>query len=508
MRKRLVAMAVMALGALSGSAVASSHREAPFLTENPKVDGTDFYMFRSYQPGRDGFVTLIANYLPLQDPNGGPNYFQLDPDAVYELHVDNDADAKEDLTFQFRFKNPLNGDNGLALDIGSAGQKKSIAVPQVNIGQVTAEDSSKLNVQESYSVKVIRGDRRNGSARNITNVNGGDREFKKPLDNIGRKTFGNNGDPSAYETYARKHIYDVNIPGCSSGKMFVGQRKESFAVNLGPIFDLVNAPASVITDNSKRSLVSNPLDSKSITTIAMEVPISCLKSGSQNVIGGWTTASLRQARVLKTKATYDRPALEGGPYVQVSRLGHPLINEVIIGLKDKNRWNGSRPKDDAQFLDYVTHPTLPAIIEALFGPAVKAPTAFPRQDLVAVFLTGVPNVNLNGATAEYLRLNTALPATPKANQNNLGAAACFVNGALTLSNPGCDPAGFPNGRRPGDDVVDIELRAAMGYLLPNDTQAPSRNVPFHDAVLQDASMFDSSFPYLTMPLPGANGNGS
>jgi hypothetical protein len=162
-----------------------------------------------------------------------------------------------------------------------------------------------------------------------------------------------------------------------------------------------------------------------------------------------------------------------------------------------------RAEDDGQFADYVTNPTLPALIEVLFGSAgVMAPKKFPRTDLVAAFLTGVDGVNKNGSTAEMLRLNTALPATPKGMQTSLGAALCFVGGALKLDNPGCDPAGFPNGRRPGDDTVDIALRVVMGYLLPA-ADAPSGQLGFTDAVLQEDSQFDAAFPYLRTPNPGA-----
>ncbi|WP_164019793.1 DUF4331 domain-containing protein [Pyxidicoccus trucidator] len=506
--KQLAAALTVATALGAPGALASSHREAPFITEMPKVDGTDFYMFRSYETGRQDYVTLIANYLPLQDAYGGPNYFMLDPDALYEIHIDNSGDAVEDITFQFRFNNTLSGSgNGATLPIGTGDQLKNVAVPLVQVGPITAADRSQLNVEESFSLKVVRGNRRTGTAADVTNATGGATSFLKPTDYIGTKTF---GDAAAYGAYASQHIYSVNIPGCTGqAKVFVGQRKESFAVNLGPIFDLVNAPASVIANDANRNAVPNPLARKNITTLALEVPISCLKAGTQPVIGGWTSASVRQARALNPKATFTRPAREGGAWTQVSRLGMPLVNEVVIGLKDKNLFNASEPKDDGQFADYVTHPTLPALLQALFTEAgVRAPTVFPRADLVAAFLTGVPNVNANGSTAEMQRLNTDLPATASAQQNNLGAAACFVNGVLTLGNTGCDPAGFPNGRRPGDDVVDIALRVSMGYLLANDTQAPSRNIPFHDAVLQDASQFDAAFPYLRTPNPGANGDGT
>ena len=173
-----------------------------------------------------------------------------------------------------------------------------------------------------------------------------------------------------------------------------------------------------------------------------------------------------------------------------SRLGQPLVNEVVIGLKDKDKFNASEPKDDGQFADYVTHPTLPALIEALFGSAgVRAPTNFPRTDLVTVFLTGVPGLNFTTATAELLRLNTATPAVAAAQQNNLGVI-------------GGDVAGFPNGRRPGDDVVDIALRVVMGKLLSTN-DAPSGQLPFTDGALVNSSMFQPAFPYLNPPLPGS-----
>ncbi|HYH96705.1 DUF4331 domain-containing protein [Hyalangium sp.] len=483
-------------------AEASSHREAPFITRMPKVDSTDFYMFRSYETGRDTHVTLIANYLPLQLPYGGPNFFMMDPDALYEIHIDNDGNAVEDITFQFRFSNTLATQNGVTLDIGPAGSKKTVAVPLLNVGAITANDLSKVSVLETYSVKVVRGNRRTGTAQDITNATGGAATFNKPVDNIGTKTFPD------YAAYANAHIYTVNIPGCTgTSKMFVGQRAEPFAVNLGPVFDLVNAPAGVITDDANRGAVPNPLRNANITTIALEVPIACLKQGTQDIVGGWTSASIRQARAINPQATFARPSREGGAWTQVSRLGMPLVNEVVIGIKDKDRFNSSEPKDDGQFADYVTHPTLPALIEVLF-PTVVAPSVFPRTDLVAVFLTGVDSVNKNGSTAEMQRLNTAIAPKPKGAQNNLGAAGCFVDGVLTLADPDCDPAGFPNGRRPGDDVVDIALRVTIGYLFANDTQAPSRNIPLHDAVLQDDDQFGDAFPYLNVPNRGANGDGT
>jgi hypothetical protein len=494
----------LAIAALSGheDASASSHREAPFITQNPKVDATDFYLFRSYEPGREGFVTIIANYQPFQPTYGGPNFFTLDPQAAYEIHLDNNGDAKEDLTFRFRFDNNLAAKGkGLAVAAGT----QQTAVPLVNIGPVSVNDRSNLNVRESYTLQLMRGDRLDDNNRHedVLRVADKSKVFSKPSDFIGTKSF---GSPADYERYAKAHVHEVVVPGCdAAGRVFVGQRKESFAVNLGAIFDLINAPPAVVIGGGTRagrSLAPSSLEDDNITTLALELPIKCIK-GKGDVVAGWTSSSVRQVRIINPKASFELPAFEGGAWTQVSRLATPLANEVVIGLPDKDLFNGSQPKDDAQFAHYVTNPSLPELVEILFGSAgVVAPNQFPRNDLVAAFLTGVAGVNANGSTAEMMRLNTALPTTPKGAQNSLGATACFVNGVLTLSNPGCDPAGFPNGRRPGDDVVDIALRVVMGALLPPKA-APSGQLAFTDATLQEDAQFDAAFPYLTTPTPGA-----
>ena len=287
--------------------------------------------------------------------------------------------------------------------------------------------------------------------------------------------------------------------------MFVGQRKDPFQVNLGELFDLINIPTARVIGSPSGGQSSNA--KLNITSLQLEVPISCLTAGREPVIGAWTTASLRQGRLLNGNpdSGLDKTSKVGGAWTQVSRLGMPLVNEVVIGVKDKDKFNASKPKNDGQFIDYVTNPTFPALVEALFAAnGVKAPTKFPRSDLVAVFLTGVSGVNQPAgvAASEMLRLNTALPVTAVGSQNYLGAAQCFVNGVLTLANPGCDPAGFPNGRRPGDDIVDIVIRVAMGYLLPL-ADAPSGQLPFTDGALNNETQFDATFPYLKSPLPGS-----
>jgi hypothetical protein len=507
-RHALTPVVAGVLIATCGFAGASSHREAPFITTSPKVDATDLYMFRSYEAGRSDYVTMIANYQPLQAPYGGPNYFAMDPNALYEIHIDNNGDAKEDLTFQFRFKNTLAaGGAGVALNIGG----KQVAIPLVQAGGgVSAVKDGKLNLGESYSVTVVRGDRRSGTAQAVTNVVGASSEFDKPVDNIGVKTIPD------YMGYAAKHIYSVNIPGCSTpAKLFVGQRQDPFAVNLGTVFDLVNAPVAVITDPALIGAVPNILDDANVTTLAMEVHKSCLTNGD-DVIGAWTTASLRQARLLNPTPPSGHQASEkaGGAWVQVSRLGMPLVNELVIGLKDKDKFNASKPMGDGQFIDYVTNPTLPALLEIALGLPGIAPSNFPRNDLVTTFLTGIKGVNQpkNVVGSEMLRLNTAIPAVPFAMQNRLGIVGNILAG-------GTDNAGFPNGRRPKDDIVDISLVAVMGGLCVANGNADALGfgaackpaaVPLgatafklHDAVDQAVVPLLPGFPYLNTPLPGS-----
>ncbi|HWH84145.1 MAG TPA: DUF4331 domain-containing protein [Burkholderiaceae bacterium] len=504
-----------AIGAIYGfgaaPAQASSHREAPSITTTPKVDATDFYMFNSYEAGRTGFVTLIANYLPLQDAYGGPNYFKMDPNALYEIHIDNVGDAKEHITFQFQFQNAL---KGKTLSVGG----KDVAIPLTQFGQVTDATGATLNVTEAYTVNVVRGDRRGGTKAALTNAAGGSATFAKPSDNIGTKTIPN------YASYVAPFVYSVNIPGCGTpGKVFAGQRKDPFAVNLGTIFDLVHAPASFLLDPANKDAGTDDLKYKNVTTLALEVPTSCLTAGSDPVIGGWTTASLRQGSLQSgsPKSGYQTAAVAGGAWTQVSRLGMPLVNEVVIGLPDKDKFNASKPKDDGQFANYVTNPTLPALLEIALAAPNIAPTNFPRTDLVTTFLTGIKGVNQQGTVtaSEMLRLNTAIAPTAYASQNRLGLLGGLLGPAPQ------DLAGYPNGRRPNDDVVDISLIAVMGGLCVANGDADTYKfgatckpsaVPLgtavfglHDGVdqagqkVKAAGPLLAGFPYIGLPIPGA-----
>ncbi|MBC8058083.1 MAG: DUF4331 domain-containing protein [Rhizobiales bacterium] len=500
----------LTLAALCGAmgtlpAQASSHREAPSIATVPKVDGTDFYLFASYESGRADYVTLIANYQPLQDAYGGPNYFKMDPNALYEIHIDNNGDAKEDLTFQFKFQNAF---KAIALPIGN----QMVPIPLTQAGQVSSPNAAALNVNEKFTLNVVRGDRRTGTVAAVTNAAGGSPTFDKPSDNIGVKTIPD------YAGYAAQHIYTVNIPGCAMpAKVFVGQRQEAFAVNLGVIFDLVNAPVAVITDPTLiNAAARNSIQDKNITTLALEVHKSCLTQGSEPVIGGWTSASVRQSQLVNPNppSGYQTSTSYGGAWVQVSRLGMPLVNEVVIGLPDKDKFNASLPSKDGQFATYVTNPTLPALLEIALALPGTAPTNLPRLDLVTTFLTGLPGVNQPAGVvaSEMLRLNTAIAPVPFAQQNRLGIVGSLLSG-------GTDFAGFPNGRRPKDDVVDVSLVAVMGGLCvangngnalgfgaacnPGAVPLGATAFTLHDAVDQAVVPLLAGFPYLNTPNPGS-----
>jgi hypothetical protein len=368
-------------------------------------------------------------------------------------------------------------------------------------------------------VDVVPGDRRFGNRAAVSHAAGGAKVFDKPVDNIGTKTIPD------YAGYAARHIHNVAIPGCNMpARMFVGQRKEAFAVNLGTIFDLVNAPVSVITDPTLINAAPNTIDDANVTSLALEIHKSCLTQGSEPVIGAWTTASLRQGSLLDPtpKKGHQTTAISGGAWTQVSRLGMPLVNEVVVGLPDKDRFNGARPKDDGQFADYVTHPTFPALLEIALALPNTAPTNLPRNDLVTTFLTGIAGVNkpANVVPSEMMRLNTGIAPVPFAQQNRLGIVGEIlrVGGPQNLGQA-IDLAGYPNGRRPKDDVVDISLVAVMGGLcvangdnnaLGFGTACKPSAVPLgatafklHDAVDQAVVPLLPGFPYLSTPTPGA-----
>jgi len=432
----------------------------------PRLDASDFYLFRSYEPGRSAYVTMIADYVPLQDPGGGPNFYSMEHNGYYDINLDLDGTGRPSFTVRFRF---YQVDRNITLPVGG----KNVAIPLINAGPIAVNNDSAQNVGEVYTISLLTFT--NGWASEVMLKDTGGRSvFQKPVDRIGDKSVPN------YPDYAASFIHDVVIPGCGTGRVFVGQRKDPFVVNLGETFDLVNYVHPV--GEQYAASAQDDLAGKNVTSLVTEVPARCLTRPGDPVVGAWTTSSL--ATTINGRTTYQ----------QVSRLANPLVNELVIGLKDKDKFNMSQPINDAQFATYVTNPTVPALIQALY-PTLKAPTKFPRADLVAVFLTGIAGVTAPAHLvnpAEEMRLNTSIPITPYGSQNRLGVIAG-------------DNAGYPNGRRPGDDVVDITLRVAMGRLYSlglYGTPADARSgfVDLTDGAYTDDTHYLTEFPYVKPPL--------
>jgi hypothetical protein len=442
---------LLVLGPGPRAAKASSHREAPLIANDPTADNTDLYAFVS--PDRTKTVTIIANYIPFEEPAGGPNFSNFDDNALYELHVDNDGDGRDDVTYQFRFRTETRNPNTFLY----------------NTGPISSLDDPNWNVRQFYSVTRI-----DGRKRTLLGVN-----LPVPPDNIG---------PRSTPNYASLAAAAVNtLPG--GIKVFAGQRDDPFFVDLGSIFDLgglrpfnpfhlLPLPAAGGVDD---------VAGYNVHSIAIQVPIASLVASSPT-IGVYASASRPALRILKA----DGRTKNLGPDVQVSRLGNPLVNEVLIPLGEKDYWNRQDPEDDQQFVGRYLSPELAGLIHVLYPP-LPAPPTTNRQDLVAVLLTGVPNLNFTGSRlADELRLNTSIP--PAATPERLGVLAG-------------DFAGFPNGRRLADDVTDIELRAvACGYgpilhtalglcdLKPNDQ--------IGDGVDANDRPFMSTFPYVASPHQG------
>jgi hypothetical protein len=468
MTRWIVPFAVLA--ALVSTAGASSHREAPGIAADPAIDATDLYAFVS--PDRQETVTLIANYIPLEAPYGGPNFFGFAdwPSAQYEIHIDNNGDAVEDITFLFQFRT-------------ETGNAKTFLY---NTGPVTADAQAKLpypglNVFQYYRVFLVRGPRRAGEKNALLL---GEYLPVAPAF-VGPKSIAD------YDSLAKVAVRDLK----EGVKSFCGPRDDPFFVNLGRTFDLLNIdpvlPGGRDEDAGK---APDHLRGFNVHTIALQVPIPLIMGpGGQSktkawpvptddpsaIIGVWTTAS--RAKTLTFGPGKREPS---GDWVQVSRLGMPLVNEVVIPRSHKDLFNSSEPKDDAQFLGFVQQPELSGIFNALFKLSVPAN---PRGDLVQVFLKGVPKLNEKGVPCEYLRLNMAVP--PSAKPDRLAVLAGQNDG-------------FPNGRRLGDDVVDIALRVVAGALDPKFNVAPNNQLG--DTVVANDRPFLPAFPYLAPPTDGVN----
>jgi hypothetical protein len=458
----------------------SSHREAPEISKDPVADSTDVYAFVS--PDAPDTVTLIANYIPLQGPAGGPNFYSFGDDVLYEIHIDNNGDGRADLSFQFRFQTRI-ADPGTFL---------------YNVGPILSLDSPNWNNRQFYQVTVDK----NGQCKQLGSG------LACPPCNIGPLSTPHYGELAKQAVHA--------LPG--GVKVFAGQRADGFYVDLGAIFDLgdlrpfENLHAQYgLGAFSKPAAGVNATAQLNVHSIAIQVPISQLLWGSPHgaesdqgsVIGVWTTASRQAAQVWDERSGAN---VSSGPFRQVSRLGNPLVNEVLIPLGRKDFWNTETPGDDKQFASYVAHPELAGLLPALYPGVfpnleklVKAGTA--RADLEAILLTGIPSGIVKGfqnytgpVQADMLRLNTAIKPSKKPSE--LGVI-------------GGDLAGFPNGRRVFDDVVSIELRAIAGVTVPlvDPAYKPDAAAGLVTDGLTDSSVpsgYLNAFPYLGVPYSGFN----
>ncbi|MET0145361.1 MAG: DUF4331 domain-containing protein [Ilumatobacteraceae bacterium] len=446
----------------------SSHREAPEISKDPVADSTDTYAFVS--PDRPDTITIITNYIPLEDPAGGPNFFEFGDDVLYEINVDNDGDGKADVQYQFTFKTTVVDPDSFLY----------------NTGPIASIDSPSFNRPQIYDVTEIRGGRSTKIGRNL----------KSPPCNVGLRSTPN------YAGLANSAIADLR----DGIRVFAGQRLDGFFVDLGSVFDL-----AALRPFQNLHLVPtlagpgvNALRAVNVHSIAIQVPIARLTGtptpptdpmSPDAVIGVWAAAHRRKAKYRDEDQSY-----EVGPFTQVSRLGNPLFNEVIVPMGRKDEWNRKKPNKDSSFASYVAQPELARLLPVLYPgvfPKLAAYTA-DRADLLAILLTGIPSgiipgfQNFTGQTqADMLRLNVAIPPS----------ASPSANGIL-----GGDLAGFPNGRRVFDDIVTIELRAVAGVTIPlvDPTFTPDGAAGLVNdgtQILGDVSYLDT-FPYLDHPISG------
>ena len=447
---------------------ASSHREAPLISQDPTADNTDLYAFVS--PDKPDTVTILANYIPLEQPAGGPNFPAFDDTVLYEIHVENSGDGQEDLTYQFRFKTQTRNKDSFLY----------------NTGPISSVTDPNWNRPQTYSVTLVK----HGPGRSERSQVLG-RNLPTPPDNVGPRSTPN------YDALAAQAVNTLT----NGVTVFAGQRDDPFFVDLGSIFDLgglrpfnpvhlLPLPASAGHDGVAKF---------NTHTIALQIPTSQLVTAPRTTIGVYASASRSEMRVLrKDRDDDDNDDWDhrDNRYVQVSRLGEPLINEVIIPLGRKDKWNSSDPSDDKRFESLYLNPELARLENLLYGSALQPVDTTNRTDLVAILLTGVQGLNYTGPVkADFLRLNTAIgPTAAPGAGNRLGVLAG-------------DFAGFPNGRRLEDDVVDIELRAvAQGYgpVLNGALGLPDKspNDLVGDGVDANDKPFKATFPYVATPFQG------
>ncbi len=448
----------------------SSHREAPAISKDPVADNTDTYAFVS--PDDPGTVTIISNYLPLEAPFGGPNFFEFGDDVRYRINIDNDGDGNADIIYEFAFQTVVGDPNTFLY----------------NTGTIDSISSTNWNRKQFYTVTKIEHGRPEVLAVNLA----------CPPCNVG---------PLSTPDYA--NLAAEAIHGIGGGRtVFAGQRLEGFYVDLGAIFELGTLrPFANLHIGSLTAMDGvNATNDFSVHSIALKVPKQELTRdhwypgdpmSKRSVIGVWASASRQAACIRVQESDFLEQA---GDWIQVSRLGNPLFNEVIVPMGLKDLWNSLPPAADGRFVEHVLHPELAGLLPALYPghfTALAGLTA-PRADLQAILLTGIPSgivpkfQNFTGNTlADMLRLNLAIPPTTS-NPNPLGLV-------------GGDPAGFPNGRRVFDDVVTVELRAIAGatYPLVHPSYTPdAAALAITDGLDDTSTSYLSTFPYLGTPQGG------
>ena len=455
----LVATLAITAGLLFGSlasplATASSHREGPLISQDPAADTTDMYVFRS--PDAPDTVTAIMNVWPFGEPAGGPNWFLFDPNVRYSMHFTNDGDADEEIRLDFRFRTEIRGN-----------------LPLLNGGPVTSLDDPNLLTRQFYSVDLVAGGQTTRLGENLP----------VPPPNIGPKSL-----PNGYAPIAEQAVKEFGLGGGARGKVFAGPRDDPFFVDLGAAFDLLNADRGI-------PVGARPgfdyLAGYNVLSIAVQVPIGAVVRPECNlndpadmdcVVGMWITTSRPATRVLRG----ENPPTTEGDWVQVSRLSAALVNELVVPTGSKDVFNASDPKNDGRFLGLVQDPIPAKLLQSLFN--LDVPPA-PREDIVTIFLTGVPGLNQppNVQPAEIAHLNLAIPVSHE--PSPLGLL-------------GGDKQGYPNGRRLADDVTDITLRAAAGGtpFTPQYDKAPNNQLS--DGVDHNDRPFLPTFPYLATPHEG------
>ncbi|WEO98342.1 DUF4331 domain-containing protein [Streptomyces sp. FXJ1.172] len=410
-----------------GAAFASSHREAPLISGTPQYDNTDLYAFVS--PDKPDTTTIVANWIPFEEPAGGPNFYTFADDAQYDIHVDNNGDAHDDLIFRYTFKTHTKNRNTFLY----------------NTGAVKSLDDPNLNITQTYDLELLR----LKHDRVVYRTKLADDVPAAPS-NVGKASMPD------YAKLRSQAVYKT----AGGGTTFAGQADDPFFADLR-VFDLLYG-------GNLSEVGNDTLKGYNVNTIALQVPTALIReSAGQPVVGVWSTTQRRNAQ---------------GYYTQVSRLGNPLVNEVVNPQKDKDRFNASQPAYDGQFLKNVTNPELPKLIEQIYK--IKAPSE-PRNDLVDVFLKGVKGLNQppNVRPSEMLRLNTSIK--PSMHPKRLGV----LDG---------DNAGFPNGRRLTDDVVDEALQVMEGSLV-----GMKNNLG--DGVDKNDQNFEKYFPYVAEPTSGSRG---